>query len=169
MYERFQKQHPPKFDGSTDPTIVEDWMCRMRSIMNFMRVTGNDRVVCATHIFRKDARIWWEVIEQTIEVNLMTWKDFCEVFNNKFYNEAVRATKIDEFTVLSQGNMTVAEYAQKFDRLAKFAADLILTNRVRKYRFVRGLKLMITRDIEMVSTGGIVTYAQALDQALIAE
>ncbi|XP_062089072.1 uncharacterized protein LOC133795634 [Humulus lupulus] len=65
--------------------------------------------------------------------------------------------------------MTVAEYTQKFDRLDKFSADLVSTDRVRKDQFIRGLKPMIARDVEIVSAGGIISYAQALDRALTAE
>ncbi|XP_060963693.1 uncharacterized protein LOC133033109 [Cannabis sativa] len=89
-----------------------------------LRVDGNDRVKCASYMLRKDARIWWEVVEQTKDVDAMNWDDFKRVFNEKYYNSTVLAAKVDEFTGLVQGSLTVTEYAQKFDRLAKFAPDL---------------------------------------------
>ena len=46
------------------------------TILDFMRVVGNERVACATYMFREDARIWWEVISQTINVNALSWEEF---------------------------------------------------------------------------------------------
>ncbi|XP_062075883.1 uncharacterized protein LOC133780013 [Humulus lupulus] len=115
-----------------------------------------------------DARLWWEVVQQVHNVNTMDWAGFKQVFNEKYYNSMVLAAKTDEFMILVQGNLSVTDYAQKFDRLAKFAPDLVLTNRVQADRFVRGLKLMIARDMEKVSRGAF-TYAQVMEMALTAE
>ena len=51
LYERFRKQHPPTFDGSTDLLKAEQWLDMLSSILNFMGVEGNDRVACAVHTF----------------------------------------------------------------------------------------------------------------------
>ena len=58
LYERFRKQHPPEFDGGTDPTQAEQWMSMLTTILDFMKVQGSERVACATYMFRRDARIW---------------------------------------------------------------------------------------------------------------
>ncbi|XP_060962018.1 uncharacterized protein LOC133032169 [Cannabis sativa] len=62
----------------------------------------------------------------------------------------------------------VTEYAQKFDRLAKFAPDPVPCDRVRAHRFVEGLKPMVARDVEIVSRGQF-SYAQVVEMALTAE
>ncbi|XP_062117928.1 uncharacterized protein LOC133831576 [Humulus lupulus] len=90
----------------------------------------------------------------------MDWAEFQQAFNDKFYNAAVQSSKVDDFTTLTQGNMTVTEDALKFDRLAKFAADLVPTNATRVDRFVRGLNPMIARDVEIVSIGGTVIFSE---------
>ncbi|XP_060957680.1 uncharacterized protein LOC133029209 [Cannabis sativa] len=138
LAERFRKQHPPEFEGGIDPVVAEEWISRIENILQMLRVDGNDRVMCASYMLRKDARIWWE------------------------------QRKVDEFTGLVQGSLTVTEYAQKFDRLAKFAPDLVPTDRVRAHRFVEGLKPMVARDVEIVSRGQF-SYAQVVEMALTAE
>ncbi|XP_062085577.1 uncharacterized protein LOC133791672 [Humulus lupulus] len=92
-----------------------------------MHLSDREKVSCAAHTLKKDANIWWEVVKQTREDNHMTCEDFELVFNEKFYNEAVLIVKVIEFTRLQQGNFPVVEYARKFDRLAKFAPDLVNT------------------------------------------
>ncbi|KAM6562939.1 hypothetical protein CsatB_022937 [Cannabis sativa] len=135
LAERFRKQHPPEFEGGIDPVVAEEWMSRIESILQMLRVNGNDRVKCASYMLRKDAFL---------------------------------AAKVDEFTGLVQGSLTVTEYAQKFNRLAKFAPHLVPTDRVRAHRFVEGLKPMVARDVEIVSRGQF-SYAQVIEMALTAE
>ena len=51
-------------------------MSMITTILDFMRVTGNGRVAYATYMFQEDARIWWEVITQTKNVNALSWEEF---------------------------------------------------------------------------------------------
>ncbi|XP_062113420.1 uncharacterized protein LOC133824540 [Humulus lupulus] len=150
---RFRKQHPSVLKGNADPLNVEQWMSMMGSTLYFMRVEGNKRVACETHMLRDDARIWWEVISQERDVTAMTWAEFQQAFNDKYYNHPVQASKVDEFATLSQRNMTVPKYALKFEKIAKFAADQVPTKVARVDRFVCGLKPMIARDVKIVSVG----------------
>ena len=143
MYERFRKQQPSIFEGGPDPLKAEQWMTMITTSLDFMRVEGHDRVACATYMLREDARIWWEVASQTKDVTALTWERFKDLFSHKYYNVAIRAAKVNEFVGLVQGSMTVTEYALKFDRLAKFAPDLVPTDAARQDRFIRGLNAMI--------------------------
>ncbi|XP_062103668.1 uncharacterized protein LOC133814763 [Humulus lupulus] len=99
----------------------------------------------------------------------MTWVEFQQLFNINYYNVIVRASKVDKFTTLSQGNMTVTEYDLKFDRLAKFPTDIVPTNAARVDHFIRGIKPMIALDVHIVSVRGSSTYDQILERALTVE
>ena len=57
LYEMFRKQHSPALVGGADPLQAEQWMSRITSILDFMRVTGYDRVQCLTYMLRDDAQI----------------------------------------------------------------------------------------------------------------
>ena len=89
LYERFRKQHPPTFEGGPDPLRAEQWMNMISSILDFMRVQGNERVACASYMFREDARIWWDVVVQRRNVSVMTREEFRNLFNEKYYSVAV--------------------------------------------------------------------------------
>ncbi|XP_062104224.1 uncharacterized protein LOC133815393 [Humulus lupulus] len=80
-----------------------------------MRLGNEDRVSCASSLLKKDARIWWDIVKKTRDV---------QVFNKKYYSHAILARRVDEFITHTQENLIVTEYARKFDRLAKFAADI---------------------------------------------
>ena len=169
MYERFRKQSPPTFEGGPDPTKAEQWMSMIKIVLDFMDIVGHDRVKCATYMFREDARTWWEVISQTREVTTLSGDEFVELFNEKYYNEAVRQAKAEEFTSLTQGDLSVTESTLKFDRLSNFAHNLVPTDAMRRERFVAGLKARIAHDVSITLPQRTSTYAQVVERALIAE
>ena len=69
----------------------------------------------------------------------MTWDEFVQVFKKKYYSPTILATRVDEFIALNQGNSTMKKYAKKFDRLAKFIADMVPTETLQIQRFVKRL------------------------------
>lgn len=55
LYDRFRKHHPPTFEGRTNLLRVEQWLGTIPSILDFIKVEGNDRVACASHMLREDS------------------------------------------------------------------------------------------------------------------
>ena len=108
-----------------------------------MRLGNEDQVYYTSSLLKKDAHIWWDIVKHIRIVNVMTWDEFTQVFNKKYYSPAILATRVDEFIALTQGNSSVTEYARMFDRLAKFAADMVPTETLRIQRFVEGLKPIV--------------------------
>ena len=51
----------------------------------------------------------------------ITWKEFKEVFLEKYFPHSVCIQKEIEFLQLWQGEMTVSEYVVKFESLARFS------------------------------------------------
>ena len=68
-----------------------------------------------------------------------------------------------------KGKMTVTEYAQVFDRLARFAPELVPTNRSRRDKFIRGLNSMVAQDVNITMSLTETTYSQAVERALTTE
>ena len=91
------------------------------------------------------------------------------MFNEKYFSDVVRSSRIEEFVRLVQGRMTVTEYAQMFDRLARFAPELVPTDRARRDKFIRGLNSMVARDVSITLSLTETTYAQVVERALLAE
>ncbi|XP_060972001.1 uncharacterized protein LOC133038042 [Cannabis sativa] len=80
----------------------------------------------------------------------------------------MRAATEDDFMNLRQNNLTVTEYARQFDRLAKFAQEIVPTEALRVKRFLKGMNPMIKKDVKiMVGTNTV--YAEVLEKALEAE
>lgn len=78
--------------GSTDPLEAEEWLSSIETILDFMRLNDQERVLCASYMLRKDARHWWGYVKLRKNVNAMTWAEFVNEFNQKYYNPtALRA------------------------------------------------------------------------------
>ncbi|KAL5547237.1 hypothetical protein UlMin_006924 [Ulmus minor] len=120
LYERFRKQGPPTFEGSNDPLAAEEWLCNIERILDFMKLSDQERIMCATYKLTKDARYWWEVTGQTKDLETLSWTEFVQMFNRKYFNPTMLLSKEAEFNNIQQGNMTVDEAVLRFDRLARF-------------------------------------------------
>ena len=91
------------------------------------------------------------------------------MFNEKYFSDAIRSSKVKEFVSLVQGKMTVMKYAQVFDILARFALELVPTARSRRDKFIRGLNSMVARDVRIIMSLRETTYAQVVERALTTE
>ncbi|KZV25085.1 hypothetical protein F511_33465 [Dorcoceras hygrometricum] len=56
--ERFRKQGPKEFSGTTDPLVAEEWIRSMENIYDFMGLTDADKVRCAIFMLKADAALW---------------------------------------------------------------------------------------------------------------
>ena len=65
--------------------------------------------------------------------------------------------------------MTVTEYAQAFDKMARFVPELVLIDRARRDKFIRDLNSMIYRDVRITMEMTHTTYAQVVERALTSE
>ncbi|XP_060974572.1 uncharacterized protein LOC133039678 [Cannabis sativa] len=107
--------------------------------------------------------------QQVAQAVVVPAKEFKELFNSKYYNEAVRNAKRKEFTELVQTEgISVTEYATKFDRLAKRAVGIVPTNFSKKENYLASLSAKIRHDL-VITTTEATTYAEMVEKALKAE
>ena len=107
---RFGNQNPPIFEGSSDPSMAEEWIIILERIFDFIGTTKRDKVISATYMLRKDACIWWDVAKKGHNVAEMEWLEFLTLFNGKYFSKAVIEHKVNEFTNLKQGTSSVQDY-----------------------------------------------------------
>ncbi|XP_021834987.1 uncharacterized protein [Spinacia oleracea] len=84
----------------------------------------------------------------------------------QFYTYSLQLQMESKFIKLSQGKKNVLEYGVKFNELARFAPDLVTTDRQRMNRFEGGLNLEI-RD--RLSSSRITTFQELYDRAINVE
>ena len=122
---------PAEFAGSTDPLEAEEWLSSIETILDFMELSDRERVMCATYMLKKDARHWWGSVKLRRNVDNMTWGEFVEEFNQKYYNPTALRAQQNEFLNIKQGNMTVVDAVRKFEQLARLFPSLANTEEER--------------------------------------
>ncbi|GMN27891.1 hypothetical protein TIFTF001_041095 [Ficus carica] len=113
LYLRFKRMKPKEFNGSTDPLVAQGWLKSIELVLNFMDLTNNEKVKCASYSLMDDARIWWEGIELSRDISQMTWEDFVQEFNEQYFNMSVTREHYDEFNNFRQGNLSVTEAVKR--------------------------------------------------------
>ncbi|KAL5566930.1 hypothetical protein UlMin_026241 [Ulmus minor] len=83
-------------------------------------------VFCASFMFKREARYWWDSVKARRDVNAMTWAEFVEEFNRNFFNPTAMSVQQMEFLTLKQDGMTVAATVKKFEQLARLDISLAI-------------------------------------------
>ncbi|XP_024018880.1 uncharacterized protein LOC112090859 [Morus notabilis] len=127
--ERFRRMKAPEFHGSTDPIEADNWLTDVQVDLNLMRLNDHEKVLCASYMLKKEARRWWQTVELKRNVDEMTWQDFIEEFNERYFNLDNMAAQEDEFNNFRQGNLSVVDAVQKFKQLARLCPHMVTSER----------------------------------------
>ncbi|KZV48581.1 hypothetical protein F511_21690 [Dorcoceras hygrometricum] len=57
--ERFRRQKPREFSGTTDPFVAESWIKSMEVIFEYLQTPDLERSRCAIYMLRDDAMLWY--------------------------------------------------------------------------------------------------------------
>ncbi|GMN59983.1 hypothetical protein TIFTF001_029072 [Ficus carica] len=168
LYEHFRRMKAPEFEGPTDPVEVGNWLLDIQVILDFMGLTEEEKVLCASFALKKDARHWWMTVQMHRNVVTMSWQDFVTEFRTMYYNREILAAQQDEFNSLRQGSMTVLEAVKKFEQLARLCPELV-PNETDKVR--RMMKMFRTDIAKQVIAGRSppTPIADCIGQAIRAE
>ncbi|GMN70640.1 hypothetical protein TIFTF001_039682 [Ficus carica] len=98
LYERFRRMKAPEFEGPTDPIAADNWLIDIQVILDFMRLTEQEKVLCASFALKKDARHWWMTVQMRRDFTTMSWQDFVSEFRTMYFNREILAAQQDEFT-----------------------------------------------------------------------
>lgn len=70
--------------------------------------------------------------------NVVPWTRLKEMFFGNYFPRSLKNNMEMKFLELKQGNMTVAEYVEKFAEFARFAPHQVDTEKRKARRFDRG-------------------------------
>ena len=111
------------------------------------------------------ADTWWQTVKEPYQTmaNETAWETFKTQFTDKYIPSHVKRQKAIEFQQLKQGDMIVLEHATKFERLARYATELIDIEQRKITKFLEGLNLVIMRDAARVVPPA--TFDEAIKRA----
>ncbi|XP_073105193.1 uncharacterized protein [Elaeis guineensis] len=127
-YERFRRLNPPLFEGGSDPMAAETWIREMKKMFDALQYPENVKVRLAIPMLKGNTEFWWTAIKAAYGNNddQLTWKEFKEIFYDQYFSGTMRLVKENEFLALKQkDDMTVLEYANKFNELGRFCPQLM--------------------------------------------
>ena len=84
---------PPSFEGSENPLDAEEWLYVMETILDFMELNNQEKVICTTYMLRKEAHYWWESVKARRNVPEILWADFVYEFNKMLFNPTTMSTQ----------------------------------------------------------------------------
>ena len=164
---QFKEMGPPEFFGNPDPLKAEAWLKQVTKIFEVLRCTEDQKVPFATFMLRGEADHWWESVKRLHPAALeMSWVEFQEMFNDKYFPESIRHMKEVEFIKLEQNNMTVSQYEAKFAELSRFAPHLANDESRMIRMFQKGLKWKIRQHL--ISTK-FELFSNIVDRAHVVE
>ena len=168
-FKKFMSFKPPSFYGSTNPIEAEQWLDEMERIFNLLRgqTTTQDQVDLATYMLKGEAIHWWrEVQKRYTEGESVGWEEFKDQLLAKYFPPNARYRMEREFLNLTQGNKTILQYEQEFDKLSRYAGPLVADEAAKTRRFIEGLIPPIRK---MIVSHGIEIFRKAVDMAEVCE
>ncbi|MCI22342.1 GRAS family transcription factor, partial [Trifolium medium] len=117
------KHKPPTFTGGYNPEGAVNWLEEVEIIFEAMGCSEENKVTLGAYVLREEANHWWKNAKQRLGAGgaVITLEMFKREFLIKYFPADVRNRKVVEFMELKQGNMSVAEYAAKFESLCAFS------------------------------------------------
>ena len=102
-------------------------------------------------MFTDLADIWWKTIKDDYQniANDTAWTIFKEQFTEKYVLAHIKRQMAVEFQLLKQGNMTVLQYVTKFERLSRYAPELVNTEEKKIIKFVEELTLLLRKMLSV--------------------
>ncbi|XP_028083106.1 uncharacterized protein LOC114284408 [Camellia sinensis] len=169
MIAKFEKLRLHKFLGGSNPheAEAEAWLRQIKKLLDTSNIRNEqDRVTRTAFQMEGEADHWWEMIKSTQQVETLTWRQFEDLFMEKYFPNSLRQEMIQEFLQLKQGKMPVAQYANRFEALSWYASTIVANEEDKVRRFEWGLDIDIRGRLIAVQLS---TYAQMVDRALIVE
>src|SRR3954465_7621681 len=164
---RFFRLNPPTFSSSPEPIVADDWLRTINKKLDTIQAHGEEKVRFAAHQLEGPAAEWWDNYQITYpDIAYITWDQFQTAFHTAHVASGVIALKRREFRDLRQGSRSLADYAELFNKLARYAPEDVSTDRKKQEEFMRGLNDEISIQLCASRYGN---YQELYDSAVAVE
>jgi hypothetical protein len=131
--------HPPAFSHAVDPLDDDDWLKAIGNKLDITQCNDREKVLYALVRLEGAAFDWWDAFTAAhANAHAITWQEFQVNFYAHHIPSGIMKLK-KEFLSLTQGNMSVSEYRDRFTQLSCYAPEEVNTNENRQERFLEGL------------------------------
>ncbi|XP_073363316.1 uncharacterized protein [Aegilops tauschii subsp. strangulata] len=163
----FQRTKPHSFSQVVDPLEADDWLRTIEKILEIARTEEIDKVPFAAHYLEGAAAICWDNTKTMWHVDdEITWDKFKDKFRKYHIPAGIMKDKQREFLALTQGNLSVSEYLNKFNHLAHYCLYDVATEERKIDRFLGELNKHLRCTLSMLDFPDFQTL---VNKALITE
>ena len=128
------------FNGKADAIVADNWRRQLERNFASARCPLEFRRDLAAHYLKDDALVWWdEVVERAHGIRL-TWDDFLEAFNGKYFPLEAMDAMESKFQDIRQGTRNVRDYGDEFNRHWRFAGHYLSGHDLIR-RFLKGMRV----------------------------
>ncbi|XP_030479438.1 uncharacterized protein LOC115696688 [Cannabis sativa] len=96
-FQIFHRIQVPEFEGGQHPMVAKRWFRKIKKNFNTIGTPEEYQVTFVVPKLEGGAADWWETLSRTMETDVMTWRDFEEVFREQYFSPSQRRTLIGEF------------------------------------------------------------------------
>ncbi|XP_028072240.1 uncharacterized protein LOC114274494 [Camellia sinensis] len=175
MIAKFQKLRPHKFLSGSNPHEAEAWLRQIKKLLDTSDIQNEqDRVTMAAFQTEGEADHWWEMIKSARQVETLTWRQFEDLFMEKYFPNSLRQEMIQKFLQLKQGKMSVAQYANRFEAFSRYASAIVANEEDKELANSKRIQNQRSRNNNQPRRGGPVRntrnhlapapYAEGLQQ-----
>ena len=101
------------YDGCGNPEEAWSWLDKVNKIYRIMGCTYDQRVLFSSFLMEDRAKDWWDAVDRRYP-NGISWDQFQQDFTDRLFPQSHKDSKIEEFFILEQKNMSVLEYEKRF-------------------------------------------------------
>jgi hypothetical protein len=131
--------HPLAFSHAVDPLYANDWLKVTGKKLDITQCNDQEKVLYASGRLEGATFDWWDAFTVAhANVDAITWQEFQVNFHAHHIPSGIMKLK-KEFLSLTQGNMTVSEYYDRFTQLSRYAPEEVDTDEKHQERFLEGL------------------------------
>jgi hypothetical protein len=139
-HQDFMSHHPPTFSHAVDPLDADDWLKVIGKKLDINQCNDRDKVLHASGRLEGSASNWWDAFTAAhANADTITWQEFQVNFRAHHIISRIMKLKKNEFLFLTQGNMTVSEYRDRFTQLSRYAPEEVDMDEKRQERFLEEL------------------------------
>ena len=95
------------------------------------------------------AKDWWDALDRRYSSG-MSWDQFQQEFTDIFFPQSHKDSKIEEFFILEQKNMSVSDYEKRFSELVRLVPYIQGDEVLKCKRFLVGLQHQIRVHLSVV-------------------
>ena len=125
-----------------------------------MGCTDDQRVLFSSFLMEDRAKDWWDVVDRRYPDGI-SWDQFQQEFTDRFFPQSHKDSKIEDFFILEQKNISVSEYEKRFSELVRLVPYIKADEVLKCKRFLVGLQHRIRVNLSVVPQNRFRDFVEA--------